>query len=62
MLERHTLRVKFLRGILPVFAVLGLIGVIAWPILVDIRENVRAAQGALALTAEEVSLAMPSAG
>src|SRR5690606_11915755 len=62
MIQKHTNRVIFLRGVLPVFAVLGLITVIAWPVMNEWREKARAAQSTLALTADEMSLTMPEAG
>jgi lipopolysaccharide export system protein LptC len=58
MLHHHTNRVIFLRLVLPVIAIAGLITVIAWPILNEIKE--KAVSANVAISAEDIALAAPT--
>jgi lipopolysaccharide export system protein LptC len=55
----HTTRVLFLRWILPVFAVITLIGVIAWPAFKEFELTKLSANSKTALKVKDISLSLP---
>ncbi len=62
MAQKYTLWVKFLRRVLPVFAVIGLAIVIAWPLYSELKERIKSKTSITRLKSKEISITLPKAG
>lgn len=60
--RRYTMYVNFMRGFLPLIAVVALTGVIAWPLVNDWKAERLAKLGLEKISAEDIALTAPAAG